>query len=336
MKKVAALAVCAIVVLAGVFAVGGSLPKRVFADEGDEPIAIPSGLVVYYYDSLNENPRPATRGGSLSATYWTTGCLYIVNGAEETVFDEKLTVTRLSNKYSEEMIVSSECDYNSQADRLEYSWFYESVGIYRVTVTAWVVLHEHTELCYDVHEDCGDPECEEEIELICDIEEKSGPGEFSFDIICNSRTQPRLQVIYTLGNEVNDDSSPFYSDVKQGFCVKAVPRELYFFWDEDSVIYSSDDPKLTVSDGGKTLLLNAQPKGGYTINFEVSYSLVKVDSSGGVTVDKITEVITEDITFVNRPRPATIWDVVLGVAVLGVLGAAAYLASKLSKGVEKE
>jgi hypothetical protein len=312
MKKIFTFAVCALVAFAGVLGVGGNVRVRVSADA----VPIPTDLKVYYYDSLNSSPRGVSQDGSLAVTYGTIGCLYIVNGAEETIFDEKLTVTLGGD------VVCDECDYNSETGRLEYFWNCDTIGVYHVKVEALVVVHEHNEMC--------DIKCEEP---------GTGNGEFSFDLICNSRTQANLQVIYTAGRDVNDGSSQFYSDVKEGFGVTVAPGEPYFFWNESSVKYETKDEKLSVGGDGKTLLLHAQSKGTYTVEFTVTYDYVTVKLVEGdwvVSAESQSVDFIKEITFNDRPKPASFWDVLLGVAILGALGAAVYFVSKLSKSVENK
>ena len=245
-----------------------------------------------------------------------------------------------------------------------------AVGVYRITVFVTVndndalLSHEAEPSCVRNHVHC-ESDCEEEhvhcevgceidVDIVCSrcllLEQhmdcggdckfcNPDPLEFTFHSICRSYDfanygwdqTPNFGATFTRGSREFFETASLAFRTK--FNVVGRPDER-FYWDPGAAIYATDCDWLKVGSEGKYLTLNADSTGKHTFIFTVTFEFVHVDATGQIRVEPArTEKVELTMTFYPKQKVYTVWDVLLGIAVLAGLAGAAWYVTKLTRDV---
>ena len=156
--------------------------------------------------------------------------------------------------------------------------------------------------------------------VFCVEEEFETPYDITFEFTANCQNgEADFGAYFSSGGTTLTEASRL--DSGKTYEVRARARGENFYWDDAAALYETDArcDLLELGGDGKHFVFVAPKAGDYILKF---------------IVDSIPVEIAVIVN--NPPYQVTLWDVLLGVAVLGALGAVAYFASKMSKGVEQQ
>ena len=312
LKKITVLAICLLFVLAGFFGVSALPVKTVHAEfPGDPPEPPPTtktmselGLTMSYTDPTHNSVQ--LRDEMIVFYNTTANLAFMFNNEAAEDHEIQVFITRPDGERDEAF------DAFDEHDRQVFYWDYRadswanSVGEYVISISI--------------------------IETVEDEEEIVHP--FSYTVICKSAPEPKFGASIRDGNRhPHTETSRFAT--RTNFELRARATNESFHWNGAEATYTTDCEFLTEGEGGKYLILRSSKSGRQTVTFTVTFDFVEVSETGVPTTVSRSEDVSLQITFFNRPRQPTIWDVLIGVGVLGALAGAAYLMTKLSKNVEE-
>jgi len=306
MKRVVVCIVCLLFAVTGVFGMGGFFNTAATISKASGPVpTFPGRLEIHYADSKNEDFRPID-DEQIPASYHTTAVLrfsFLTVEAELNITIVDVVVTLIDGE-PEEVID----DEDPESDRrVEFwSWEYTGIGLYEIEV------------------------------FILDNEV---PIHFTVFALCESAEDPQFNGRVSLEYDGNTITNPFNN--WSGVEVRANPGNENFFWDQSVTTYSTEDPRLTLAEGDKHMILGKLAAGSHTLTFTVHYVFYEVEvGADGESFELIpheeTAFVTVTIRVYRAPRPATVWDVLIGIAILCALGGVLWVVTRLSKNVEQQ
>jgi hypothetical protein len=320
MKKVAMLVVCLLFAVAGVFGVGGFSNTTTVIRQANATVTMPTGLTMSYEDS-SDRPNPiVTHNARISALY-NTDALVVFTFRDEDAFASIAIESFIITLNGETFEPDSYPDYDDVSEReIEFfTWEYAEVGIYHVSIIISVGgIPREPFIFRAVSESAKDPQFD-------------GPQQQS----------SRVRLSHNGVRIVNPRSN------QTGIQVRANAGNENFFWDENfegyETTYTTTDDKFLVKEG-RYLVLNQLSRGSHTITFTVHYFLREIkitvdDETQEETVEIVmtpkTEDVTARVTVVRPTRRVTVWDVLIGIGILGALGGVLWLMNKLSRNIQQ-
>jgi hypothetical protein len=328
-------------------------------DDDDEPedvrYALPQGVTLRYRDNddrTTEKPvaydpdlpkNYIKHHGQYGAFYRTTGYLiFSLNShAAVRVDDIEVTVKRKGVAGLDEDLPITVSDFTDDNDRIIFHWNYFSethraVGVYEISI----------EMGY------SEPEDNDGDDGDFPIEEPDDDETFFYTLysVCIS-SESNFGASFRRRNAMFNEG--FRLAIDRTFETRARAKDSTFYWNDGVEIYAvpEDCKFLTVSADKKFMTLKTPKKvGEHTLTFFVTYHFVEVkfceckeeddcceQDDKEVLVSVVlrqNEKVEIDMQFFKPRSQPDVWDVILMVAVLGALGGAAALVTKMAKGVE--
>lgn len=140
-------------------------------------------------------------------------------------------------------------------------------------------------------------------------------------------------VSFKTGKKIYNEKDSLATD--KTFTTSVRTLDTRFNWDESTVRYTPTCDLLQADDNGKHLILKVSKEGYHKLTFIVTFAFWYVDATGQVRFEpERTEEISVNIEFFEPYSPITIWDVLIGVAILITLGAAVWFVTKMSRDVQ--
>jgi len=288
--------------VAGVFGAGGIFGATPIVADAS---SMPSGLTIDFFTVNGEaepvrHPRP-NHNARVPVDYNTHGFVsftFANETAEDSISVDEFTVT-LNDE-------SIDPDWWTDEDENErvveyYQWDFNEVGLYRIEISIFV--------------------------------DNVPRDPFVFYAVSKSADTPQFDAVrfFYNGNQIARPRSNM-----SGVQVRAESSNANFLWDESRTTYSDPSEKLTISDDGKYMILDKLNAGTHSVTFTVHYYLLYFNEENDQSewVSQPPAEVTVTITVVRPPRRVTIWDVLIGIGVLAVLGGVVWLINRMSKDIE--
>ena len=251
-----------------------------------------------------------------------------------------------------------------------FSWEYNagtgrrSVGTYRITLgfaqNNPLFEHEVTDRCIEPHEHDANCEqdCEIDYDVVCSdcrtIDEHADcdddecevcippPQMFVFYSVARSYDfthhsardmMPNFGATFTSGDRTFDETARLAFNTRFETRVRVDHR---FYWNLNDVVYTVTCDFLSVSNDGTHMILRVEDNGRerQTFSFTLTFDFWHIDAQGNLTRELgRTETVVLTMGFFSRGRQFTVWDVVIGAAILAALGGAAVLMTRMSRDV---
>ena len=214
-------------------------------------------------------------------------------------------------------------------------WLYDAVGVYKVTVSA-VIYEMSEENPEDEEEGAGEEAGDGEEDKDNEEEEEPIIHQFEYFFVCKSG-ETAFKALYS----DNKSKTIIYNDSFDNIDINIIAGENYQIPQGDELRISNvqSDGIFYYEKTDKGLILqntSNNENGIYQITFNVSCKYYVVDNDGKYILETGESVmVTVSIEIITRPHVTGVWDVLIGLGVLALLGGVIYAISYMTKQIQE-